>query len=403
MSRAADYTIEGFLYQFNKTILEILNSQDDSSINVEGIIEDVEIVTPSETTAIQCKYHGTSKDFNLSGIFEPLLQMMHHFHANPSANIRYILFAHYPSVKEDAQPKIVETQLQAALNSTNKDFQKYIATLQGKININEFLPKFAMEFGPKYDDLINDVKAALKANGIPDGEIDTLAYPNAINMIAGISVKHDPMDRKITKQKFLEDLKSIRKTAISRWTMALRTRKQLLEARRKQLKIHLDKNSRLRYFVVDSKSLEDYSTEIVLFVKDYLDKYHFKLAHINTPVLCLCTPEEDFHDIQYRLSQKGIICADGYIGAKHFDESRFFREPLYSKGSGSGIEREFRLRLLRWENHGRILNTRKGDDLFIFGEFDYTALDTVDVNVEYLAATSFKEIKYVMGISNVYE
>ncbi len=402
MSRAADYTIEGFLYQFNKTILEILNSQDDSSINVEGIIEDVEIVTPIETTAIQCKYHGTSKAFTSSGIFEPLLQMMHHFHANPSANIRYILFAHYPSVTEDAQPKIGKTELQAALDSTNKDFQKYIATLQGKININEFLPKFTMEFGPNYDDLITNVNAALKANGIPDGEIDTLAYPNAINMIAGISVKHDPMDRKITKQKFLCDLKNIRKTAISRWTMALRTRKQLLDARRKQIKIHLDKNSRLRYFVVDSKSLEDYSTEIVLFVKDYLDKFHFKPAHINTPVLCLCTSEDDFQDIQRRLYQKGIICENGYI-ANQFEESRFFREPFSRKGSGGAIEHDFSLRLLRWEDQGFRLNNRKCDDLFIIGESDYDSLDTVDVNVEYLAATSFKEIKYVIGISNVYE
>jgi hypothetical protein len=402
MSRAADYTIEGFLYQFNKTILEILNSQDGSNINVEGIIEDVEIVTPSVTTAIQCKYHGTSKAFTSSGIFEPLLQMMHHFHTNPGANIRYILFAHYPSVTEDARPKIGEAELQAALDSTNKDFQKYIAVLQGKININEFLPKFAMEFGPKYDDLIIDVNAALKANGIPVGEIDTLAYPNAINMIAGISVKHDPMERKITKQKFLEDLKGIRKTAISRWTMALRTRKQLLDARRKQLKTHLDTNSRLRYFVFDSKSLEDYSTEIVLFVKDYLEKYHFKPAHISTPVLCLCTSEDDFKEIQYRFFQKGIICADGYI-ANYFDESRFFRDPLSGKGSGGGIEREFSLRLLRWEDHSRILNNRKCDDLFIIGESDITSLDTKDVNVEYLAATTLIEIKYVMGVSNVYE
>jgi hypothetical protein len=27
----------------------------------------------------------------------------------------------------------------------------------------------------------------------------------------------------------------------------------------------------------------------------------------------------------------------------------------------------------------------------------------VDVNVEHLAATSLKEVKYVMGVSNVYE
>jgi hypothetical protein len=36
MSRSADYTIQGFLYQFNKTLLEILKAQADSIITVEG-------------------------------------------------------------------------------------------------------------------------------------------------------------------------------------------------------------------------------------------------------------------------------------------------------------------------------------------------------------------------------
>jgi hypothetical protein len=221
-------------------------------------------------------------------------------------------------------------------------------------------------------------------------------------MIAGLSVKHDPTERKTTKRQFLEDLMGIRKTAISRWTMALRTRKQLLDARRKQLKSHLDKNSRLRYFVVDSETLGDYETEIVLFVSDYLDKYHFKPAHISTPVLCLCTSEQDFRNIQYRLYAKGIISTDGYIGG-HFDEPLFFRDPLSRKGAGGAIKREFSLRLLRWQDHGTVLNHRKCDDLFIIGEPNCDSLRTVDVNVEHLAATSLKEVKYVMGVSNVYE
>jgi hypothetical protein len=104
MSRAADYTIKGFLYQFNKTLLVILNSQEDSIITVEGIVEDVEIVTPAMMTAIQCKYHEASDIFKPSGIFKPLLQMMDHFHANAGATIRYILFAHYPSVNGMARP-----------------------------------------------------------------------------------------------------------------------------------------------------------------------------------------------------------------------------------------------------------------------------------------------------------
>lgn len=402
MSRAADYTIKGFLYQFNKTLLEILNSLDDSIITAEGIVEDVEIVTPVTMTAIQCKYHEASKTFTSSGIFEPLLQMMRHFHANPSANIRYILFAHYPSVKGMPHPTVGRTELQAALDSKNKDFREYIATLRDKVDLDGFLSRFAMEFGPTYDDLVTQVSAALKANGLPEDDIDTLAYPNAINMIAGLSVKHDPTERITTKRKFIEDLKGIRKTAISRWTMALRMRKQLLAARRKQLKAHLDKNSRLRYFVVDSKSLNDYRAEIVLFVSDYLDKYHYKLAHISTPVLCLATSKDDFQDIQYRLYQKGIVSTDGCIGG-HFDQSFFFRDPLSRKGPGGAVNREFSLRLLRWEDHGTVLNNRKCNDLFIIGEADCNSLDTVDVNVERLAATFLKEVKYVMGVSNVYE
>ncbi len=402
MSRTADYTIQGFLYQFNKTLLEILNSQCDAIITVEGIVEDVEIVTPSVMTAIQCKYHEAIEAFTSSQLFKPLLQMMQHFHVNSGANIRYVIFAHYPSVTRIVEPSIQKDDLQAALDSKNKEFTSLAADLRGKVDLDKFLTKFTLEFGPKYDDLAIEVCKALQASGIPKDDIDTLAYPNAVQIIAGISVNHDPKKRSITKQDFLKQLKEIRKTAISRWTMALHSRKQLLDARRKQLKTHLDKNSRLRYLVVDSKSLADYAEELVLFVRDYIDKYHFKPAHISTPVLCLCTTEADFLDIQYRLYAKGIISIDGYIGER-FVESWFFRDPLFSKGAGGAIKREFSLRLLRWEDHGTTLNNRKCDDLFIIGEPECDTLNMLDVNVERLASTSFKEIKYIMGVSNVYE
>ena len=48
-----------FLYQFNITLEQILLSAEGSEIRVEGIIEDIDVVTPTETKAIQCKYHET--------------------------------------------------------------------------------------------------------------------------------------------------------------------------------------------------------------------------------------------------------------------------------------------------------------------------------------------------------
>jgi hypothetical protein len=172
--------------------------------------------------------------------------------------------------------------------------------------------------------------------------------------------------------------------------------------RRKQLKVHLDKNTRLRYFVIDPSSIEHYDTEIVLFIADYIDKYHFKPAHVSTPILCLCANRGHVQDIQRRLFAKEIVAEDGYIGGE-FQESRFFREPMSSKKPGSKIQREFALRILIWEDHSKVLNNRKCDDLFIIGEPDCDSLDTVDVTVEPLSSVTMKEIKYVMGVSDVYE
>ncbi len=401
MTRSADYTIKGFLYQFNKTLLEILNSQNDETITIEGIIEDVDVVSPSRTKAIQCKYHEASSEFKVSTIYKPLLQMMIHFKKSKAKDINYILFAHFPNVTTP-KPTISESDLQSAIDSKNKSLKTYIEKLDGKVDFDTFLSKFKIEFAPSFDNLVPQVTQALKNCGIAEEEVETLSYPNAINMVAVISTKHEPKDREITKAQLLESLKTIRKTAISHWTMALRSKKQVLDARRKQLRACLSTNSRLRYLVFDPDSLDDFDKEIVLFIDSYLTKYHSKSAHISTPIFCLRTSIEKIQDIQFRLHSKGISSTDGYIGRK-FDESHFLRPPIVQGSPRSGIKREFSLRLLRWDDHRTTLNKQKCDDLIIIGNCTFDELDTKDVNVEELSANSIKEIGYVMGVSDVYE
>ncbi len=401
MSRAADYTIKGFLYQFNKSALEILKADNSATVNIEGVIEDVEVVTSTMTTGIQCKYHEASSGFTPSTIFKPLLQMLGHFAAHPTDSIRYVLFAHFPGA-ETAQPSVGKNECNSALTSIDRALKKYVDAVPSTVDIDGFLNNFTMDFGPCYDDLVAQVSKALEDNGIPVGEIETLAYPNAINIIAGISILHDPAKRQITRKQFIDQLNGIRTTAISRWTMALKTKDKLLKVRRKQLKVHLDKNSRLRYLVIDPHTLTDYDSEIVLFISDYIGKYHFKTAHICTPALCFCATRTDVQDIQHRLFTKGIITTDGYVG-NQFEESYFFREPFSAKSTGGTIQREFVLRVTNWDDHGSVLNKRKCDDLFILGAPDCSSLETIDVNVEHLAGVTINEIKFVMGVSDVYE
>ncbi len=401
MPRSADYTIQGFLYQFNKTALEILKAQEDDTITVEGIVEDIEVASSASLTAIQCKYHETSTSFTESKVYKPLLQMLKHFSNCPTQNIRYVLFAHFAGTS--GPPATVgKSTLKAALASKDKELKKHIKAVPKNIDLDDFVERFKMEFGPSYEEITKEVSRQLEANGFPACDIETLAYPNTIHLISILSMKHAASERKITKKAFLSDLKAIRTTAISGWTLALRTRKKLLQARRKQMKVHLDKNVRLRYFVIGPNIIEDYDNEIVLFISDYIDKYHYKAAHTETPTMCICAKQDQILDIERRLYTKGIVSENGYIGGE-FQEARFFRDPMIKKKRGTKIQREFSLRILSWSEHGEILDKKKCDDLFIIGELNLDSLDTADINVERLASATMKEIKYIMGLSNVYD
>lgn len=401
MPRTADYTIQGFLYQFNKTIKEILISESDQVINIEGIVEDIEIVSSESTTAIQCKYHETNTSFTTSDIYKPLLQMLKHFSDHPTDSIRYVLFAHFSDTTKPS-PTVGKVAFKSAIASKDKSLQKYIKSLPTPVDLDGFEEKFVMEIGPSYDDLVAEVSTELGKNGFPAKDIETLAYPNAVQIVASLSVKHNASERQITKKQFLTQLESIRTTAISHWTLALKTRAKLLLERRKQLKLQLGKNARLRYFLIEPSNIEDFETEIVLFINDYIDKYHFKPAHIKTPILCVNAKRDEIQDIQDRLYAKGLISTDGYVGTQ-FKESHFFREPMSEKVAGGKFRREFDLRILSWQDNGTVLNQRKCDDLFIIGDQNGDGLGTVDINVERLAGTTMKEIKYLMGVSDDYE
>lgn len=392
MGRSADYTIQGFLYQFNQTLSELLKAADDDEITIEGIVEDIEVASFAGTKAIQCKYHETQNNYTLSTLYNPLLQMMRHFKSNPAAKIHYYLFAHFPN-----NPKIAisAVDLNNALKSKNKDLKDLVADVAG-VDVDGFLKVFTVRVTPKYDDLMNENGKQLAALGFNQVEVDTLFYPNAIQIIADLSIKHDAKLRKVTRKDFLELLRRIRSTAVSQWTLALKTRQKVLETRRKQLKENLSANVRLRHLIIFPTFLEQFDDQIVLFIKSFIDKYHFKLAHTLTPLIALDVQQDLFDEIAERLIGKDVVPNHGRP-VKAFSESHFFRDPMIQKD-----KKEFVMRLIRWDDFKKIELKTKADDLFVIGDGEITCLDVKDVNLEVIGAEKFDEIKYVMGISNAY-
>ena len=268
MSSVAKYAIQGFLYQFNKSLLEILSADDETDVTFEGIVEDIDLTSvDGGIEAVQCKYHESRENFSPSLIHKPLLQMMKHFVSSGHCNVRYKIYIHVPG--DRPSPRSVSLcEIDSALNSTRfKKLNKAIDSAE--FDRQAFQCVCALEFGPSLDELRAEVMGAFKLTSLPEDSIESLYYPNSIDLIATSSTRDSVSCRTFKKPRFLKILADIRKTAISRWTLALKTRDKILRTRKSQLKANLSKNSRKRCLIIAEDTLAEFDKRIVLFIQDF--------------------------------------------------------------------------------------------------------------------------------------
>lgn len=128
--RSAESTIAGYLYQFDKTIIELIQSSEENTvICVEGI-EDIDIDDLSEldNKSIQVKYYAKTI-FKISDIKEPIQQMFKHFRdevlGNGSKRRNYYLYAHFKSGSEklilDDNKNLIDQDDKDVLNFLKED------------------------------------------------------------------------------------------------------------------------------------------------------------------------------------------------------------------------------------------------------------------------------------------
>ena len=439
MNREADYTIKGFIYQFNKTLEQVLSEPNGTEITVEGIIEDIDVVSPGLTKAIQCKYHETKEKYKLSNISKPILQMLVNYANTKDKDIQYILYAHFSDETEE-EKTISKNDIETILKSKDKSYLKYISRLKPpktqairdlllkskksaeeiktittyyetannlelQIDIDEFLQseKFKFIIGKSFDNLVIDIKQLLETKSdFTKIDIEELFYPNAIQKIADKSILHNPDDRKINNTNFISDLKKSKKTAITRWTKEVSTYSSLLTKRRNQLRPNLQLNHRLRYFLFNESKIEGFETKIVQFISDYISKYHFKpKLHSKTPLFCIKTDNENLiPQIESRLHQKGLTFQNGLKGNDFF-QGEFLREPTIIS---TKTWKEFQLRICNYNiDTTKAINSKKSDDLFIIGKEGFEKIDTQDINIEILEVFNLDELQYLLMLTDNFE
>ena len=255
--RSAVDTIRGYFYQFDYTILRVLQlSEPDDSIAVE-CIEDVDICTATELTAVQCKYYSGT-EYNHSVIKPAIRYMLSHFKAIRDEGkpvVRYSLCGHYNAGQHKLTSPIdvaflkqhfltyreskVERRHHVELGLSDADLEEFLSVLDVDIN--------AASFEHQFTQVIQELQTTY---GCTPFTAEYFHYNNSLALIRELSIRPMQADRTITKRAFIERSDTSR-VLFNEWFVRKKGERAHFAALRKEYFTSLNLSPFERFFLVE--------------------------------------------------------------------------------------------------------------------------------------------------------
>ena len=343
--RSAISTIKGYFYQFDKSILEILEQSNETDmVTIEGI-EDIDIENSDERNFIQCKYYEKT-DFDNSIIRKPIQLMFRHYLENRTEpkdkNFTYRLYGYYNKGHE----KLLELTTEN-LKTYFLDFSKFgvidesgnsnyqIKNKKGEVifeetveddDIEDFKNHLFIDIkADSYENQIEKIKSKIQNDLSDYSEEDIeLIYFNALKIIKDLACEHNIEKRQISKKEFWDRIKT-KNYYFERWMS------ELLEWKNYKKNIHKKYFPRVsnlspahRFFILDCQGE---SVNNVKNVISEISRKYSRLIHQFSPYVYLYnTLNVDFvTELKEKLYEDGCFFKDGFP----FKNSKFrFQEML---------------------------------------------------------------------------
>ncbi|MBR7943576.1 DUF4297 family anti-phage-associated protein [Burkholderia cenocepacia] len=347
--RSAVDTIRGYFYQFDLSILSVLQlTSPDDSVEIE-CTEDIDIRTATEVTATQCKYYAKT-EYNHSAIKDAIKHMVSHFKeslAGTKPIISYSIKGNYASGQEKLDGGI------------NVDFLKkhFLTYSEGKgtakitryhhselglsdADLEEFLKRFTIDvrakgFDEQYREVLDTIRAIF--GGTPFSA-EYFYYNNALAVIRELSIKAVPADRTITKKEFLAriDTSTI---LFNEWFVEKKGKKGHLAALRKEYFTELNVSPYERFFLIEA----DADSYIRSDLKDLFFELSRKWAKLSAREPSPFCPyiyvhgvaDDELLELKRELSTEGFKLVDGH----DFQGADFDYHSITQKAThGNGIK-----------------------------------------------------------------
>lgn len=384
MSHSAEKTIAGYIYQFDYSILRILDPSS-TQITVEGV-EDVDVFSNEDTEAIQVKYYNATK-YAKDLVREPISKMLSDFNNRKKENkalLKYTLYIYFGNESETFN-EMVENEkfkdLEQLLKYSTQDKDENGKAKRGK----EFATEHSVltDLGITVSDLDdfdyrvlkadknleqqkNEIKESLRKefNCDKDSEIEVdYYYNNAIAVISELAcqktVNGSADNRTISRSDF--KIKIDKKVFLfNKWYAALKGSDNYMNYLRKTLKKGKALNIREnKFFFIGKEFLP--TTEIDEVTKNNFielveniisETYEIAKAFSTKNKVSTLVVELDrikIEEIKKKLLEKNILFNDGneHYG---FSAKRFNEDPITNTNKNDRLTKaSFNIKIISFD------------------------------------------------------
>lgn len=352
--RSAIDTIVGYFYQFDKTILDILSSDNERAIVVEGI-EDIDLISADETIAVQCKYYEKS-EYNHSVIKKPIMLMLKHYSGllkSGSPLIKYHLYGHYKAGQEKLSLPLTTdyiianfltyTKNESIVKDGKKTTQKVTHKLYEELSLSDedlsgFINLLIIDINaPSFENQLTEIFTKLCESFSCDMfEAENFYYNSGLKVIKDLSINQDIGNRSITKSTFLSVINT-KQLLFNSWFVHYKGKaKYFREVKRNYFNTGLNTNPYERFFLFEVNPIDNIQKikEIIRIIQNRWSKLSRLEKNSFCPYVYIHNLSEiKFQQVKQELFDEGMVLKDGvdFLGAK-MNINSLIQQATYQNG-----------------------------------------------------------------------
>ncbi|MEB7504944.1 hypothetical protein [Arthrobacter koreensis] len=336
--RTAHASIRGYCYQFDRTILEILEADAETDVLVEGL-EDVDLLDPNQKTvaAVQVKYWASKKYATPRSIHEPIELMLKAYVSG--AKHSFILHAHF-GLESHPPARFTVDDLVACLTPSRstkrqKELGKPLLTYTRE-ELSGFAERLTIRVGPDFDTQNTLVRISLaKHLSATEQDVNDLYYAAALSHIQALAMNPNIKNRRIRRSDFLTLINN-KEALYTRWHSQTVSADDYATALARRLKDQkMLRPTKRKAIIVTVSSNEDDVKRLACSLAE--TEYGPGKIHTTKPwTLIVDGSEDQVRQIKLAVIRNGISINDGYESFE-FQPHIFDTPPVINRRSGGDI------------------------------------------------------------------